>query len=56
MHLADQPELTSAFVKIRLPDLTTHSIGIQRHYKQARLQFPSSVGSAWLADFLGLLP
>lgn len=56
MRLADQPELTSAFVKIQPPDQTTQSIGIQLHYKHARLQIPSSVGSAWLADFLGLLP
>jgi len=56
LRLADQPELASAFVKIQPPVQTTQSICIQLHYKHARLQIPSSIGSAWLADFLGLLP
>lgn len=56
MHLANKPEAPSAFVKIQPPVLATQSVGIHLHYKNTRLQIPSRVGSAWLADLLGLLP
>jgi len=56
MRLADTPEAPPAFLKIRPPVQTTQSVGLYLHYKNARLQIPSSVSSAWLADMLGLLP
>jgi hypothetical protein len=56
MRLADTPEAPPAFVKIQSPIQTKPSASIHLHYKNARLQIPSSVGSAWLADLLGLLP
>ncbi len=55
MRLVDQPEMTSAFVKIQQPVQITQSPTIQLHYKDVRLQIPSSIDSAWLANFLGLL-
>jgi hypothetical protein len=56
MRLADKPEAPSAFVKIQPPVLATQPACIHLHYKNARLQIPPGVGSAWLADLLGLLP
>jgi len=55
MRLANQPEAPSAFVKLHPPALPTQPAAIHLHYKNVRLQIPSSIGSAWLADLLGLL-
>jgi len=56
IRLASKTESSSAFVKLHPPVLATQPAAIHLHYKNARLQIPSSIGSAWLADLLGLLP
>ncbi len=55
LRLARTPETPSAFVKIQPSESVTPSASIHLHYRNARLQIPSTVGSAWLADLLGLL-
>ena len=56
MRLTNTPEAPPAFVKIQLPVQTTQSASIHLQYKNTRLQIPSTISSAWLADLLGLLP
>ncbi len=55
LHPIDALEPPSAFVKIQTPVQTTPSASIHLHYNNTRLQMPSNVDSAWLANLLELL-
>ena len=54
-HLRHTQEPPSTFVKIQTPRQTNPSANIHLQYKNAHLQIPSNIDSAWLADLLGFL-